>query len=95
MIPKASRNVTSKHGFRRDSRVLSRVVDLIFPNTTHTNEFTVAAGKESRHMPEKGQRAAAVKKIQDWRNGKPWSTMVKRFGRGVLLLLPKSLSDEK
>jgi len=47
-------------------------------------------------MHEEEQRAAAVKKIQDWRrNGKPWSAMVKRFGKGVLLLLPKSLSDEK
>ena len=61
-IPKSSRNVTSKHGPRRDSRVLSRIVDLMFPNTAHTNETTVAAGKESRRMPEEGQRAAAVKK---------------------------------
>ena len=50
----------------------------------------------SRRMHEEGQRTVAVKKFQDWRrNGKPWSAMVKRFGRGFLLLLPKSLSDEK
>ena len=77
-IQKSSRNVT-KHGPRRDSRVLSRIVDLMFPNTAHTNEITVAAGNKSRRMPEEGQRAAAVRKIQDWRrNGKPWSAMVKR-----------------
>ena len=81
---------------RLDSRVLNRIIDLIFPTTAHTNETVTAAGEEARRVYEKTQREAAAKKIQDWRRlGKPWSAMMKRFGEGVLLLLPKSLSDEK
>ena len=69
----------------------------MFPNTAHTNEENrVTASEKIRQKHEEGQRAAAHKKVQDWRrNGKSWFAMVKRFGRGVLLLLPKGLSDEK
>jgi len=90
------RYTTSKRAPRLDSLVLNRIVDLMFPNTSYTNKITVAAGENSRPMQEERRRAAAVHKVQDWRrNGKPWSAVIKRFGRGVLLLLPKSLSDEK
>ncbi|KAI3325973.1 hypothetical protein HD806DRAFT_552364 [Xylariaceae sp. AK1471] len=34
-------------------------------------------------------------KIQMWRkNGKKWTQLIRRFGYGILLLLPPSLSDE-
>lgn len=68
-IQESSRNITSKHAPQLDSRVLNRIVDLMFPSTAYMNENTVTAGEKSRRMYEEGQRAAAVKKIQDWRNG--------------------------
>lgn len=96
MIQESSSNVTSKKAPRLDSRVLNRILDLMFPSTAHTKEDTVTDDGNPRRMHEERQRAAAVKKVQDWRrNGKPWSAMVKRFGKGVLLLLPKSLSDKR
>ena len=68
----------------------------MFPYTAYRNEAATSAGPRSREMHEKLlQRAAAVKKVQGWRwGGKRWSAIVKRFGKGILLLLPKSLPDE-
>jgi hypothetical protein len=35
-------------------------------------------------------------KIQMWRkSGKKWAQFIQRFGYGVLLMLPPSLSDEQ
>lgn len=93
---KCSRNTTSIQVSRLKSRVLNRIVDLMFPNTVYTDDDRVTAECSFAQIQHKRRRAAAVKKVQDWRrNGKPWSAMVQRFGEGVLLLLPKSLSDEK
>jgi hypothetical protein len=90
-----SRHISSKQAPRQNSRVLNRIVDLMFPYTAYRSEATVPAGSKSRQMHEEVQRTAAVKKIQDWRrSGKHWSAIVKRFGQGILLLLPKSLPDE-
>ena len=90
-----SRHTSSKQAPRQNSRVLNRIVDLMFPYTAYRSEATVPAGSKSRQMHEEVQRTAAVKKIQDWRrSGKHWSAIVKRFGQGILLLLPKSLPDE-
>lgn len=44
-IQEFSRNVTSKRASRRDSRVLNRIVDLMFPNTAHTNGNTATTGE--------------------------------------------------
>ena len=91
-----SRNVMSKQASRLNSRVLNRIVDLTFPDTAHTDEDTVAAEGKFGQMQQERQRAAALKRVQDWRrNGKPWSVMIQRFGEGILLLLPQSLSNEK
>jgi hypothetical protein len=91
-----SRNVMSKQASRLKSRVLNRIVDLMFPDTAYTDEDTVTAEGSFGQMQRQRQRAAAVKRVQDWRrNGKPWSAMIQRFGEGILLLLPKCLSDEK
>ncbi|KAI4198215.1 MAG: hypothetical protein LQ346_002819 [Caloplaca aetnensis] len=90
-----SRHTSSKQAPRQNSRVLNRIVDLMFPYTAYRSEAMVPAGSKSRQMHEEVQRTAAVKKIQDWRrSGKHWSAIVKRFGQGILLLLPKSLPDE-
>ena len=90
-----SGHITSKQAPRQSSRVLNRIVELMFPYTAYRSEATLPAGPRSQQVHENLQRAAAVKKIQSWRRGgQHWSAIVKRFGRGILLLLPKSLPDE-
>ena len=92
----SSPDVTSKQAPRLSSQVLNRVANLMFLNTAHVKESIVTAGGAAGRVHEERHRKAAMKKIQDWRrNGKPWSAMIRRFGTGVLLLLPKNLSDEK
>jgi len=72
-----SRNVMSKQASRSNSRVLNRGVDLMFANTAHTDEDTVPAERSSGQMQRQRQKAAAVKRVQDWRrNGKPRSAMI-------------------
>ena len=91
-----SLDVTSKQAPRLSSQVLNRVADLMFLNTAHVKESLATASSAAGRVHEERHRKAALRKIQDWRrNGKPWSAMIRRFGIGVLLLLPKSLSDEK
>ena len=91
-----SRNGMTKQGFGMKSRVLNRIVDLMFPDTAHADADTVAADGSFGQIQRRQQRRATVKKVSDWRrNAKPWSAMVQRFGEGILLLLPKSLSEEK
>lgn len=92
----SSPDVTSKQAPRLSSQVLNRVANLMFLNTAHVKESIATAGGAAGRVHEERHRKAAMKKIQDWRrNGKPWSAMIRRFGTGVLLLLPKNLSDEK
>ena len=92
----SSLDVTSKQAPRLSSQVLNRVANLMFLNTAHMKESIVTAGGVAGRVHEERHRKAAIKKIQDWRrNGKPWSVIIRRFGIGVLLLLPKNLSDEK
>ena len=95
-IGETSPDITSKQAPRLSSQVLNRVADLTFLNTAHVNESIATASGAAGRVHEERHRKAAMKKIQDWRrNGKPWSAMIRRFGTGVLLLLPKNLSDEK
>ena len=89
-------NTTRRPAPRKASLVLNRIVDLMFPDTILDYEDVGRASKEAQRTLTKRYRRAAVQKVGDWRkNGKPWSVMIKRFGQGVLLLLPKCLSDEK
>jgi hypothetical protein len=74
-----------------DRSVLSHFVDLLFPNTT-------ISGKGKRVGRKKGEltRGAATRKIQNWRKtGKLWGHLIARFGKGILLLMPKEISDEE
>jgi len=64
-------------------------VDLLFPETVTTCRSLTTEDKAKQEL----QRKAAVQKIQNWwKCGKPWS---KRFGKGILLMLPKDISDVK
>ncbi len=88
-----SRNGMSKQGFGMKSPVLNRIVDSMVPDTAPTDEDTVAAEGSFGQIQWRRQRRAGVTKVSDWRrNSKPWYAMVQRFGKGILLLLPKSLS---
>jgi hypothetical protein len=89
---------TRKRGRKRDANsleagnshcnrmVLNRFIDLLFPN---------AIDSSKKGPTERGwTRRAAGQKIRNWRKaGKPWAHMVKRFGKGILLLLPQDLTD--
>jgi hypothetical protein len=45
---------------------------------------------------EKGPREKAKEKFDYWiRLGEPLASMVQRFGSGILLLLPKKLTDKE
>jgi hypothetical protein len=72
--------------------VQNRFVDLLFPETVATG----ASLTEEDKMKRVCQRKTAVQKIQNWRKcGKPWSMLIERFGKGILLMLLKDISDEK
>jgi hypothetical protein len=83
-------NLGARNSYR-DRSVLSHFVDLLFPNT-------IVSGKGERVGQKKGKltRRAATRKIQNWRKtGKPWAHLIARFGKGILLLMPKEISDEE
>ncbi|KIW36732.1 uncharacterized protein PV06_11028 [Exophiala oligosperma] len=69
---------------------MDHFVDLLFPNA-------LPSGKTSKAARRRGAvtRYAAVRKIQNWRAaGQPWANIFKRFGKGILLLIPDEVSDE-
>jgi hypothetical protein len=92
--PRRGRNVKANPGARNSHggrSVQSHFVDILFPNTT-------ASGKGERVGRKKGEltRRAATRKMQNWRKtGEPWACLVARFGKGILLLMPKEISDEE
>jgi hypothetical protein len=64
--------------------VLSHFIDLLFPDCT----------KPAKRKITGLTRKMAGQKIQNWRKaGKPWANMIKRFGKGILALLPQDLTD--
>ena len=66
------------------SIVQQRFADLIFSRSE---------GNGRRPSDEANRRTA---KIQMWRkSGKKWAQIIQRFGYGILLLLPSTLSDEE
>lgn len=79
----SERSVIAKGGNK--SIVLQRFADMVFPASSSTNQ----AG----YPPKRGNRAA---RLQAWRKmGKPWAMLIKKFGYGILLLVPHSLTDEE
>jgi hypothetical protein len=72
--------------------VQNRFVDLLFSETANTGASLTTEDKEKWKL----QRKSAVQKIQNWRKrGNPWAMLIKQFGKGILLILPKDISDEK
>ncbi|KAL5360629.1 hypothetical protein BJX96DRAFT_175480 [Aspergillus floccosus] len=72
------------------SIVQHRFADLIFSHTE--DNWLVPAAHSTDHGDDLKRR---IGKIQMWRkSGKKWAQIIQRFGYGILLLLPASLSDE-
>jgi hypothetical protein len=72
-----------------DRPALSHFVNLLFPNTT-------ASGKRRGRKRGELTRKAAARQIHNWRKtGKACAHLIARFGRGILLLMPKEISDEE
>jgi len=73
------------------SVVQHRFADLIF------SRAEIHSGTPSACSLRHGDDAKRkVAKIQMWRkSGKKWAQVIQRFGYGILLLLPSSLTDEE
>ncbi|KAK3166774.1 hypothetical protein OEA41_009899 [Lepraria neglecta] len=72
--------------------VQQRFADLIFSRAENHGGMPSAGGSLDNGDDAKRRTA----KIQMWRkSGKKWAQIIQRFGYGILLLLPSSLSDEE
>jgi hypothetical protein len=81
---------------RPTNLVYQRIIDLMFSNTILGNENVNTEEGRAIRAEKNLNGKAASRKILNWKaNGRPWSELVKRFGLGILLLLPTNLSDEK
>ena len=81
---------------RKDSLVKQRLVDILFSESIR-REYGCAVS-DAPICPAKMQQARETvnQQVEDWRrNGKPWSELIKRFGYGILLLLPSEMTDER
>lgn len=73
------------------SVVQHRFADLIFCRAANHGGISSVRPLDSN---DDAKRRSA--KIQMWRkSGKKWAQIIQRFGYGILLLLPSSLSDEE
>jgi len=73
------------------SVVQHRFADLIFSRAENHGEVLLA-----RPLDNGDDAKRRNAKIQMWRkSGKKWAQIIQRFGYGILLLLPSSLSDEE
>ncbi|KAI1846153.1 hypothetical protein JX265_010531 [Neoarthrinium moseri] len=72
------------------SAVQRRFADLIFAQPEKSSLY------HSNHLHHVDDVKKRVSKIQMWRKlGKKWAQVIQRFGCGILLLLPSSLTDEE
>lgn len=64
-------STTRKHTLRKASLVLSRIVDLRFPDTILDHGDVSSAGKQAQSTLTGRYRKVAVQQVRDWRqNGK-------------------------
>ena len=74
------------------SIVQQRFADLIFSRAENPTATTSTGG----YWDDGDSAKRRIAKIQMWRKGgKKWAQIIQRFGYGILLLLPSSLSDEE
>jgi hypothetical protein len=53
-------------------------------------------GTQKGIVKKQKARKKTNQKVEDWRrNGKPWSELIRRFGYGILLLVPSKMTDER
>lgn len=87
---------TKKYGNSLSTLVHSHIVDLMYPDLVLSDENHESEKARAKQAEKVSKRAAASQKIKNWRaNGKPWAALIKRFGWGILLLLPTDLVDQK
>jgi hypothetical protein len=68
----------------------------MFPCLVLSGENIESEEARMRREEKAEKRKIASQKVKNWRaNGKPWSTLVKRFDLGILLLLPTDLLDQE
>jgi hypothetical protein len=77
---------------------MDRFTDLLFPVTIKFKNQQTSRKKKGKEMGQKEgyPRDTAKRTLRYWiRLGEPLLGMVQRFGHGILLLLPKDLTDKK
>jgi hypothetical protein len=92
-VPKKKRKMQLPRSSPKD-----RFTDLLFPETiTYEGEQLSEKDKGMQMIEEeKSPRLKAKAKLDYWiRLGEPLARMAERFGHGILLLLPKKLTDKE
>jgi hypothetical protein len=85
---KAVERATGRAAKRVAAAVLADFIDMLFPET-----IIFAEGPTEEQMTI---RNAAVQEFNNWRKlGKPFHSLITRFGLGIILLLPDDLSNEE
>jgi hypothetical protein len=76
--------------------VKQRFADILFLESI-PGEYERAVFNTPISTAKKQQaRKTANQKVEDWRrSGKPWSEIIRRFGYGILLLVPSEMTDER
>lgn len=77
--------------------VKDRYTDLLFPETI-TNNGKQLSKEEGKQLlnGESGSREKAKEKLEYWMSlGEPLAMMAQRYGNGIILLLPKKLTDKE
>jgi hypothetical protein len=95
---KRGRTSSSNVAKRRYERLstLVPIVDLMFPSLIPSRQTAETDKGKAERAERAVKRNAASQRVKNWRaNEKPWCALVKRFGLGILLLLPSDLLDQK
>jgi hypothetical protein len=76
--------------------VNDRFTDVLFPETAEWKGEQPSKKKGKQHKREKNPREKAKQTLEYWIHlGEPLARMVQRFGVGILLRLPKKLTDKE
>ena len=74
--------------------VKNRYTDLLFPETITNNGKQLSKEEGKQLLKENGLREKAKEKLEYWISlGEPLAMMTQRYGIGIILLLPKKLTN--
>jgi hypothetical protein len=66
----------------------------MFPSLILSHQTAETDEGKAERAERAVKRNATSQRVKNWRaNGEPWCALVKRFGVGILLLLPSDLLD--